>query len=47
MEISESIRGDIVEDFLFGDDSTLAGDDISLLESGITDSAGTMESSPS
>ena len=43
MEIIESIRGSIVEDFLFGDDSPLVGDNISLLDNGIIDSVGVME----
>jgi acyl carrier protein len=43
MEIRESIRGYIVENFQFGDDSPLVGDNISLLDNVIMDSVGVME----
>ena len=43
MEIRESIRGYIVENFLFGDASPLQSDSMSLLDNGIIDSVGVME----
>jgi acyl carrier protein len=43
MELRESIRGYIIENFLFGDASPLQGDGISLLDNGIIDSVGVME----
>lgn len=43
MELRERIRGYIVENFLFGDESPLADDAQSLLDTGIMDSVGVME----
>ena len=43
MELNDRIRNYIVENFLFGDQGTLKGDEQSLLDSGIIDSVGVME----
>lgn len=43
MDVREMVRGYIVENFLFGDESPLTGDGISLLDEGIIDSVGVME----
>jgi acyl carrier protein len=43
MDIRESIRGYVVTNFLFGDDSPLQDDAVSLLDNGIIDSVGVME----
>ena len=43
MDVREMVRGYIVENFLFGDESPLTGDAISLLDEGIIDSVGVME----
>ncbi len=43
MSVRDEIRGYIVENFLFGDPAPLAGDDVSLLDSGVIDSVGVME----
>ena len=43
MDVRELVRGYIVENFLFGDESPLTGDGISLLDEGIIDSVGVME----
>ncbi len=43
METREKIREFIVENFLFGDAGPLAGDGISLLDTGIIDSVGVLE----
>jgi acyl carrier protein len=43
MALRTAIRGYIIENFLFGDEAPLTGDDISLLDSGIIDSVGVME----
>ena len=43
MELSDQIRGFIIENFLFGDAEPLSNDDLSLLDNGIVDSVGVME----
>ena len=43
MELKAQIRGYIVENFLFGDETPLTSDGISLLDEGIIDSVGVME----
>ena len=43
MELKTQIRQYIIENFLFGDESPLTGDNISLLDEGIIDSVGVME----
>ena len=43
MEIRESNPGYVIGSCLFGDDSPLVGDNISLLDNGIIDSVGVME----
>jgi len=43
MELRNTIRGYIVENFLFGDEDPLQDDAQSLLDSGIIDSVGVME----
>lgn len=43
MEVRESVRNYIVENFLFGDVSPLENDSMSLLDGGILDSVGVME----
>lgn len=42
-ELKEQIRGYIVENMLFGDDSNQFRDDTSFLEEGIVDSTGVVE----
>jgi len=41
--VLEQVRGFIVSNFLFGDDSRLPRDDASLLGSGVVDSTGVLE----
>lgn len=43
MELKAQIKQYIVENFLFGDEAPLTGDDVSLLDEGIIDSVGVME----
>jgi len=43
MDVRESIRNYIVENFLFGDSAPLTDDGMSLLDNGIIDSVGVME----
>jgi len=43
MEVKEQVRQYIIENFLFGDDSPLENDSMSLLDGGIIDSVGVME----
>ncbi len=43
METKAVVRDFIVQNFLFGDDSSLTSDSLSLLDSGIMDSIGVME----
>jgi len=43
MDVRDKVYGYIVENFLFGDETPLTGDDISLLDEGIIDSVGVME----
>ena len=43
MELSDKIRGFIIENFLFGDAGPLTDDSLSLLDNGIMDSVGVME----
>lgn len=43
MELTTQIRDYIIENFLFGDASPLADDQMSLLDNGIIDSTGVME----
>ena len=43
MEVKEQVRRYIIENFLFGDDSPLENDSMSLLDGGIIDSVGVME----
>ena len=43
MENREKIREYIVENFLFGDESVLTDDGMSLLDEGVIDSVGVME----
>jgi acyl carrier protein len=43
MENREAVRDYIIENFLFGDDSPLKDDQMSLLDEGIMDSVGVME----
>ncbi|MCP4292289.1 MAG: acyl carrier protein [bacterium] len=43
MEVKEQVRNYIIENFLFGDDSPLENDSMSLLDGGIIDSVGVME----
>lgn len=43
MEVKESVRQYIIENFLFGDESPLESDSMSLLDGGIIDSVGVME----
>ncbi len=43
MELSDKIRGFIIENFLFGDAAPLTDDSLSLLDNGIMDSVGVME----
>ena len=43
MEVKEQVRRYIIENFLFGDESPLEDDSMSLLDGGIIDSVGVME----
>ena len=43
MEVKNQVRQYIVENFLFGDESPLESDSMSLLDGGIIDSVGVME----
>ena len=43
MDLKEQVRQYIIENFLFGDDSPLESDEMSLLDNGIIDSVGVME----
>ncbi len=43
MDVKESVRQYIIENFLFGDESPLESDSMSLLDGGIIDSVGVME----
>ena len=43
MEIKDTIRGFVIENFMFGSDDKNIGDDDSFLESGIIDSTGVLE----
>ncbi len=43
MEVKDQVRQYIVENFLFGDESPLENDSMSLLDGGIIDSVGVME----
>ncbi|MBK8167026.1 MAG: acyl carrier protein [bacterium] len=43
MELRSMIRDFVVENFLFGDDTRLGSDDLSLLDNGIMDSLGVMD----
>lgn len=43
MDVRSSVREFLVRNFLFGDDSALTSDSLSLLDSGIMDSIGVME----
>jgi len=43
MEVKETVRQYIIENFLFGDVSPLESDSMSLLDGGIIDSVGVME----
>ena len=43
MEVKETVKQYIIENFLFGDDSPLESDSMSLLDGGIIDSVGVME----
>jgi len=43
MEVKETVRQYIIENFLFGDDSILENNSMSLLDGGIIDSVGVME----
>ncbi len=43
MEVKEQVRQYIIENFLFGDESPLENDSMSLLDGGIIDSVGVME----
>ncbi|MBD3219902.1 acyl carrier protein [bacterium] len=43
MDLTSQIRDYIIENFLFGDASPLADDQMSLLDNGIIDSTGVME----
>ncbi len=43
METRDSVRTYIIENFLFGDESPLKEDSMSLLDEGVIDSVGVME----
>ncbi len=43
MDIKETIKGFVIENFMFGSDQKEIGDDESFLESGIIDSTGVLE----
>lgn len=43
MDLKSSLRGYIIENFLFGDATPLKSDSMSLLDNGIIDSVGVME----
>ncbi|MCP4631917.1 MAG: acyl carrier protein [candidate division Zixibacteria bacterium] len=43
MNIEETIREHIIDNFLMGDTSRLAGDKVSFLDTGIIDSTGVLE----
>lgn len=43
METREAVRRYIIENFLFGDESPLRDDRMSLLDEGVMDSVGVME----
>jgi len=43
MEVKETVRQYIIDNFLFGDVSPLESDSMSLLDGGIIDSVGVME----
>jgi acyl carrier protein len=43
MDARDKVRDYIIENFLFGDVTPLASDEISLLDEGIIDSVGVME----
>ena len=43
MEIKDTIRNFVIENFMFGSDDKNIGDDDSFLESGIIDSTGVLE----
>lgn len=43
MSIEESVREHIIENFLMGETSRLAGDKVSFLDTGIIDSTGVLE----
>ena len=43
METRSTVRNFVIENFLFGDESSLTSDSLSLLDSGIMDSIGVME----
>ena len=43
METRKAVRDYIIENFLFGDESPLQDDQMSLLDEGIMDSVGVME----
>lgn len=43
MEVKETVRQYIIENFLFGDTEPLENDSMSLLDGGIIDSVGVME----
>ena len=43
MEIDNTIRDFLVENFLYGDNDGLPGDDVSFMENGFIDSTGILE----
>lgn len=43
MDVRQSVRTYIIENFLFGDEAPLENDSMSLLDGGIIDSVGVME----
>ena len=43
MDLKDSVRQYIIENFLFGDESILESNSMSLLDGGIIDSVGVME----